>query len=94
MDHGSLTLNTLVMAIIITTTHPFPGVHAANSLNRWCLKSVFRTFVYKEYEYMAQGSVTAERLFFFCSEKYIFYNLSNFLLMCLVPIKLCTSLGK
>ena len=65
MDHGSLTLNTLVMAIIITTTHPFPGVHAANSLNRWCLKSVFRTFVYKEYEYMAQGSVTAEKFFFF-----------------------------
>ena len=93
MDHGSLTLKMLVMPIIITM-HPFPGVHAANSLNRWCFKSVFRAFRYKEYEYMAQGSVTAEKLLFFCNYKNIFYNLSNFLLMCLVPIKLCTSLGK
>ena len=63
-------------------------------IEQMVLKSVFRTFGYKEYEYMAQGSVTAEKLLFFCSEKYIFYNLSNFLLMCLVPIKLCTSFRK
>lgn len=87
MDQEVLLQSLLLMTVIIIVIiiYLFLGVGVANVLDQWmfkvCIEGLWISSIWP---------VAAEKLLlFFCSEEYIFYHLSNFLLKCLILIKNC-----